>query len=256
MCGIAGGYKLEREQVEEMSQALSHRGPDGFGYFSCAGFSMGMARLMIQGGTEAKQPFVSEDGKVQVVFNGELYNWRSIRKELEREGCRFKTECDGEILPAAWKKWGGEMWSRLNGMFAVAIFEVDSGELILGRDHCPNRERVAGYLMNRYVSEPDTLFNEVKTLQAGHWVRVNAAGRMEHKRYWSPLSGVERCDLSQAEAMERLEKVTRKSVEQTMQTEWKGVLYLSSGVDSSMLGHYLSELRVMRQTRQSSLQID
>jgi len=190
-------------------------------------------------------------------------------------GYAFKTECDGEILPAAWQEWQEGMFAKLNGMFAIAIYEVNTAELVIARDHCgqkplyysmsgdftfasevralkvsgvtlsPNRSAFAAYLMNRYVSEPTTLFNEVETLPAGHWARVKVDGVCSVNKFWGVLTdseNIKEVDMSLDDAVEKLEAETQRAVLQTMQSDWKSVLYLSSGVDSSMLAQYMHEM--------------
>jgi len=108
----------------------------------------------------------------------------------------------------------------------------------------PNREQMSAYLMNRYVSEPDTLFKEVKTVPAAHWARVSSDGVMEVQRYWRPedISDSDHQYSNLEDALQAMDKVSEKSVSQTLQEEWKSVLFLSSGVDSNMLAQYMTEL--------------
>lgn len=273
MCGIAGGYNLSRDQVEGMVSSMHHRGPDGRGYFQQTDFSMGMARLAIQDSDRGEQPFTSSCGRYRVIFNGEIYNWRALRAELQSSGHRFSTECDGEILPSAWKEWKGAMFSKLNGMFSIAIFDCEKRELILARDHCgqkplyytttsrgivfaseikalraggvslsPNQDALAAYLMNRYVSEPETMFNEVRVFPVAHWATVSPSGEFQLQRYWqAPTTEPISYESSLSDTLKRLGGITQSSVKLTQQSDWKSVLYLSSGVDSNLLAKYLSQ---------------
>lgn len=234
---------------------------------------MGMARLAIQDRSRGKQPFTSSCGRFQAIFNGEIYNWRELRAELLACNHHFSTECDGEILPAAWQEWQGAMFAKLNGMFSIAIYDAKTRELILGRDHCgqkplyysattqgivfaseikalraggvtlsPNEDALAAYLMNRYVSEPETMFNEVLVFPAAHWATVSPSGKCQFHRYWqAPTEEPSNSPTSLADSLKQLDNITRSSVELTQQSDWKSVLYLSSGVDSNLLAKYLSE---------------
>ncbi len=271
MCGIVGGINLPEKALRKMLSNLSHRGPDGRSDYYSGNFAMGMSRLAIVDQLGGVQPFFSKDGVIQAIFNGEIYNWRTLRKELEEKGYRFQTNCDGEILPAAWQEWQSEMFNKLNGMFSIAIYNAQTCELILARDHCgqkplyytrsgdlfafsseikalkeagialsPNHAQLAPYLINRYVSEPASLFNEVEVLPAAHWMKVTQTGELSMQKYWTPHTTSESLPL--AETLDRLDQVTRASVSQTLQNDWKSVLYLSSGVDSSLLAQYMSEL--------------
>ncbi len=246
---------------------------------------MGMARLAIVDAAQGQQPFRSSTGRYHVVFNGEIYNWQALRRELEARGHRFSTHCDGEVLPAGWETWGAALFPKLNGMFAIAIYDTHTHELVVARDHCgqkplyytlrdgafsfasevralrlaggalsPNRSALAGYLLNRYVSEPATLFREVEVLPAAHWMRVTPEGQVTLTRFWAPVHGSAAAALpdtdwlgappssSLPEALDQLDAVARESVRLTMQSDWKSALYLSSGVDSNLLAQYACEL--------------
>ena len=277
MCAIAGGFSISKEAVHLMCKSMHHRGPDGSGQFQHRDFAMGMVRLAIQDPSNGQQPFTSEDGTIQVICNGEIYNWQDLRKQLEKRGYRFNTQCDAEILPACWQVWGTDMFAKLNGMFSIAIYNLSTREVILARDQCgqkplyytprsggqqfifaseiralkvagvslsPNRENMAAYLMNRYVSEPETMFDEVKILPAAHWMRVADTGKTELQRYWRPENSTndKHQYSSLADALQAMDEVSERSVAQTLQSEWKSVLFLSAGVDSNLLAHYMNQL--------------
>jgi len=133
MCGIAGGFDLTTDQLKAMVDSLHHRGPDGEGYFEHQNFQMGMRRLAIQDANNGQQPFSSPCGRYHAIFNGEIYNWHELKNELAQHGYHFKTNCDGEILPAAWIEWGESMFTKLNGMFSIAIYDRVENSLILAR---------------------------------------------------------------------------------------------------------------------------
>ena len=136
MCGIAGGIELSDEGLDLMLRSLVHRGPDGSGSFQQPPFRCGMTRLAILDLENGQQPFASPDGRIHALCNGELYNWRELRSELEALGHRFRTQCDSEVLPAAWLEWGRALPEKLNGMFALAIHDQKDNSLFLARDRC------------------------------------------------------------------------------------------------------------------------
>ena len=216
MCGIAGGHHLSLEHLERMLQRMSHRGPDALAVTPLKNSSLGMVRLAILDRENGDQPFRSSCGRITAVCNGEIYNWQELRRELEAAGHRFHTRCDCEILPAAWLEWQEELPQKLNGMFALAIHDAETDSLFLARDRCgqkplyyhsgssflfasevkafpaagitlrPAREHLATWLSLRYLPEPDTLFQDLFTLPAAHWMRVSPSGEKTVQRYWHP----------------------------------------------------------------------
>lgn len=276
MCGIAGGLHLPKDQLALMLDALAHRGPDGRGDFRAGDFCVGMTRLAILDLEAGKQPFVSECGRVKVVCNGEIYNWRELRDILEQAGHQFKTQCDCEIIPAAWMEWGLGMLTRFNGMFALALYDKDSGNLFLARDRCgqkplylttegpfrfaseikalseagtpliPDPQHLSNWLALRYTPQPHTLLKNIQTLPAGHWLRVNDDGTIHSERYWQPSPAVDpeftgKDNTSLENSIDQLDALSRRSVELALQADVPVAAYLSAGVDSSLLAHYIRE---------------
>ena len=277
MCGIAGGLNLNQDQLGLMLDALEHRGPDGRGDFRAGDFSIGMRRLAILDLERGNQPFISSCQRVRAVCNGEIYNWRELRTELEEAGHRFQTECDCEIIPAAWLEWGTSMVKRFNGMFAMAVHDEETGSVFLARDRCgqkplyltnsgplrfaseikalkaagvelcPDPQYLGQWLSLRYVSEPATLFRDVITLPAAHWMTISPDGTQQLERYWEPRprSGQESSNKplgSLEQAIDQLDELTRRSVELSLQSDVPVASYLSAGVDSSLLAHYTQQL--------------
>ena len=139
MCGIAGWYRrngrpVPVEVVASQCDAIVHRGPDDFGYFSDGDFAMGMRRLSIIDIAGGHQPMSSGDGRYTVVFNGEIYNHLELRSGLETRGACFRTHSDTETLLAALACWQDETWLRLEGMYAAAIWDRSTRTLTLARD--------------------------------------------------------------------------------------------------------------------------
>lgn len=140
MCGIAGIFHAETvkpidpARVERMCDALVHRGPDGAGVWTGPGIGLGHRRLSIIDLAGSPQPMLSADGRAVIVFNGEIYNFRSLRNELEQAGFTFRTAGDTEVILAAWARWGTACLDRLDGMFAFALYDLERRQLFLARD--------------------------------------------------------------------------------------------------------------------------
>ena len=141
MCGIAGIFHVDvpkpvdPARVEAMTDVLAHRGPDGSGIWTAPGVGLGHRRLAIIDLSEAgAQPMLTPDRRVAITYNGEIYNFREVRAELEAKGHVFTSESDTEVILAAWRQWGPDCLSRLNGMFALALYDADQDALFLARD--------------------------------------------------------------------------------------------------------------------------
>src|SRR3984893_5411969 len=138
MCGIAGFTRLDKTEgrgtAQRITEALYHRGPDQHGIFEGSEATLCAVRLKIIDLEGGDQPFISDDGDTAIVFNGEIYNHREIRSELEERGYRFRSQCDTETLLAAFLEWDTQCFSRLRGMFAVALWTESRKRLVLARD--------------------------------------------------------------------------------------------------------------------------
>lgn len=137
MCGIAGIFHcgtpkpVDPRRIERMTDAMVHRGPDGGGVWTDQGVGLGHRRLSIIDIEGSPQPMLSADERAMLVFNGEIYNYRDLRRELKELGARFHTDGDSEVILAAWQKWGPACLSRLDGMFAFAIYDRTERVLFL-----------------------------------------------------------------------------------------------------------------------------
>jgi asparagine synthase (glutamine-hydrolysing) len=266
MCGIFGFAGFERpELLRRMADVLRHRGPDGEGFFRHGRFSMGMRRLSIIDLAGGGQPIYNEDHSVAVCFNGEIYNYVELMEELEEKGHRFRTRSDTEVIVHAYEQWGEECVDRLNGMFAFALYDKSREELFAARDRtgqkpfyywqgggrlvfasevkaileCEdvprqvNLRAIDGYLALRYVPQPETLFEGVRVLPAGHWLRLRKDA-LEIRRYWDvPMyDGPRR---SQAEYQEEFETLFLDAVRLTLRSDVPVGAYLSGGIDSSLV---------------------
>jgi asparagine synthase (glutamine-hydrolysing) len=221
MCGIAGihdpesGFAVDRTELEAMSAALSHRGPDHAGSHVAGPIGLASRRLAIIDLEGGNQPIFSEDGNALIIFNGEIYNHREVRQRLEARGCRFRTHSDTEVILQAYRAHGEECLERLDGMFAFAIWDAPRQRLFLARDRlgikplfyrvdgrrllfaseikallaatarrpAPDPDGIAEYLFCGYPMRSRTLFQSVQCLLPGHFLTSSSAG-VHVQRYW------------------------------------------------------------------------
>ncbi len=276
MCGICGIYNLSGEPVDgqtldAMNQALHHRGPDGSGRFLEGAIGLGHRRLSIidvEGGT---QPMSNEEDTLQLVFNGEIYNYIELRDELIKCGHRFKTKSDTEVILHGYEQWGVDCVKRFNGIFAFALWDRFLRRLFLARDHlgvkplyytvvngrllfgseikallqdrqCPrevNIKALGDLFSYRYVPAPDTLFRGIKKLRPGHFLLASDSG-LVIKRFWHQVPTLS-VDKNERELMEHYQELFEDAVRLQTRSDVPVGLFLSSGVDSGAI------LSLMRQ---------
>jgi asparagine synthase (glutamine-hydrolysing) len=247
-----------------MCDAIVHRGPDSEGLFLRPGIAMGMRRLSIidvHGGT---QPIFNEDGSVAVVFNGEIYNHRVLRAELESRGHRFRTASDTEVLVHLYEEHGTAMASRLEGMFAFSIWDAPRRRLYIARDRAgmkplsyrvspegieyfselrslvagfPGVARIAPssvplYLMLGYVPDPLTIYQSVSKLPPAHWLTWDEETGLHVERYWAPGQPVED-GRTEADLIAELRGLLDHAVRSHLESEVPLGAFLSGGLDSS-----------------------
>lgn len=270
MCGICGifdggGAPIAPYILDSMMAAMRHRGPDGEGRHFDPGVALGHLRLSIidlQGGA---QPIGNEDGSLQVVFNGEIYNYVELRNELAAFGHQFKTRSDTEVIPHAYEQWGLDCVTRFNGMFAFAIWDSRKSELILARDHlgikplyyftngddlvfaseikallqhpdCPRGmdERALAELFTfRYVPSPRTLFSGIHKLPPAHLLTMSRRG-VRVRRFWNSVPHP-RQRYNEGELIEEYQSLVEDAVRLQMRSDVPLGVFLSSGVDSGAL---------------------
>ncbi|OBV12482.1 XrtA/PEP-CTERM system amidotransferase [Erythrobacter dokdonensis] len=280
MCGIAGIFHAETPKpvdplrVERMCDALAHRGPDGAGVWTDHGVGLGHRRLSIIDLAGSPQPMHSPDGKAVIVFNGEIYNFRELRRELEHAGSTFRTSGDTEVILAAWQKWGPDCVERLDGMFAFAVFDRDKRQLFLARDrfgvkplflaqlsdgsiafaselkgllaHPLLRRRVDPHAIEAYMAwgyVPDThaMLAGVEKLPAGHfWLLEQGKAPGRPQRWWD-IDFTQRERGSEADLSAQLVHLLRESVRSRMVADVPLGAFLSGGVDSSCVVALMSE---------------
>jgi asparagine synthase (glutamine-hydrolysing) len=273
MCGIMGvtgipSAQESLERVRRMGNFLIHRGPDAWGEFSDIRIGLGHARLSILDLECGVQPMISADGEVAVVFNGEIYNYRALWRELEGKGRRFHTDhSDTEVVLNGYREWGLEVFDRLEGMFGLAIWDAAAGRLVLARDragikplyyaHLPggglvfasepkailgsgliepslDTSALSEYFTHRAVSAPRTLWRGISKLAAAHILCWSEREPMAVKRYWTGAPAG-RKPMRIAEAAELIESELSQAVESHLAADVPVGIYLSGGVDSSLV---------------------
>lgn len=291
MCGITGIYSKhdrqpEREVLVRMMNAITHRGPDDAATWLAPGIGFGFRRLSIMDLAGGMQPFFSPDRQVVLVCNGEIFNYKELKQKLQAKGHTFKTQCDVEVLLPLYLEMGISFLSELNGQFALAIYDGKDHSLLLARDHfgiCPLfyacekdnllfgseikallehplvQRRIDMNGLDQILSfpanvGPTTLFDQVKSLLPGHWLHISATGIREGE-YWDmdyPLVGSEPGYKSEEEGLEALEAALKQAVKYRLQADVPVGYYLSGGLDSSLIGAVIPELKSTTQVRSFS----
>lgn len=250
-----------------MLESLKHRGPDGEGSFVEKGLGLGMRRLAILDVQHGHQPYVSEDGQVIAVYNGELYNYPVLRDEVLSLGHRLNSGADGEVLVHLYEEYGTKVLSRLSGMFAIAIWDRRRHELLLARDRIGQKplyiletdqifafsseikafmgldgyapsvdERVIpAYLAHRFAPAPETLLKNMTKLRPGEAMRVKKDGRKERWLYWEPVIEEPDSHGRLLDWIDRLDALMTEVVTSHMASDVPLGVFLSGGLDSSVL---------------------
>ena len=271
MCGIAGILGIDdKELVKKMVNAIKHRGPDEEGYYVDENLTMGMCRLSIIDLKGGSQPIYNEEGDIVVIQNGEIYNYRELREELEEKGHKFYTNSDTEVIIHAYEEYGFDCLNKLNGMFAIAIWDSNKRRLFLARDRLGVKplyytvidsklifaseikaileypiqrtvckEALAKYFALRYVPAPLTIFEGIMKLEPGHYIVADENG-FKKEKYWE-LPVVE-LNGSESHFQETILKMLRESVKKRLVSDVPLGAFLSGGVDSSTVVAIMSEL--------------
>ena len=273
MCGICGIVgQPERGALGRMAAAMTHRGPDDDGFYLDAVAGLGFRRLAIIDVDGGQQPLTNEDGSLHLVFNGEIYNHRELRAGLEARGHCFRTHSDGEVLIHLYEEDGAAFVSKLNGMFAFALWHPAADELVLARDHhgvkplyyahaggglvfaselkamlasgrvsrAIDPEAVAQYLVYQAIPPPLSILRDVRQLGPGR-VLVHTRGATRVHTYWTPPPQVAEPITSEEEACDVTLGGLRTAVKRQMMSERPLGVFLSGGVDSSALVALASE---------------
>jgi len=278
MCGIAGLYNYrsdapaDRVVIERMTNILSHRGPDGKGYYMDHALGMGHRRLSILDLSDrGQQPMVTRDKRFAIAYNGEVYNYVELRHELEADGYEFRTDTDTEVVLALFARFGIECITRLNGMFAFAVWDSVEKALFLVRDRVGIKPlyyalvsegvvfaseiksliasgmvapqvayvHLESYFRCGYVSGSSTLFHGVCKLLPGHWLRI-CANRLSITQYWD-LNYLPNHKRTVEETAEELHELLADAMTIHMRSDVPVGVFLSGGLDSSTTVALLAE---------------
>lgn len=282
MCGIAGEYRFDGEPVwpertRAMVAALVHRGPDDAGEYVGPSCGLAMRRLSVIAREGGAQPAQAAAGMVQVVFNGEIYNHRELRRQLVEAGERFEAAGDAEVIARLYAREGLDFVRRLRGMFAIAIFDVRSRTLVLARDHLgqkplffyhragrflafaselgsllrhpgvPRRHdhhAIDQYLSYRITRAPRTCYRDICKLEPGTILVARRDGHVETSRYWSSNYKAAGNPLKRADAKAQLRALLMNAVESQLESEVPLGATLSGGLDSSLVVALMRRLGV------------
>jgi asparagine synthase (glutamine-hydrolysing) len=278
MCGICGVYNAQSNEpvsqqlIEHMTHLISHRGPDDVGSYFDGSLGLGFARLSIIDLSGGHQPMSNEAGDIWVVFNGEIWNYKMLRKELAEKGHKFRTNCDTETIVHAYEEFGVDCVARLHGMFGFAIWDGPRKRLLLARDRAGKKplyythlagglvfaseiksllghpsvkrqadvQALADFLSVRYVPGPATLFANIHKVLPGHWL-LYENDTIREECYWDYTFGkTERLPIE--EYIQGIRQHVSRAVEERLMADVPLGAMLSGGVDSSIITGTMSQL--------------
>lgn len=280
MCGIAGLFHIgiakpvDPARVRQMTDAQAHRGPDGSGVWTAQGVGLGHRRLSIIDLGGGAQPMHSADGAVSVTYNGEIYNFRDVRRELEATGAVFRTDSDTEVLIHGWRAWGPDLLPKLNGMFVFALHDMAANTLFIARDRLgvkpvhytlladgsvaftselkgllanpairrePSHQAIEDYLALGYIPDDACFVEGVRKLPAGHFLRLERGKPMAEPVQWWDVDFTRRAKGSAADLEAQMLQHLRDGVTSRMVSDVPLGAFLSGGVDSSAVVALMAE---------------
>jgi len=285
MCGIVGFVDFKRKSSEQtlkgMTDVLHHRGPDDSGYSfydqSASQIGLGHRRLSVLDlSKHGHQPMSFEN--LEIVYNGEVYNFKEIREELEKYYYTFESDSDTEVILKAYHKWGIKAVDKFNGMFAISIYDKQTQKIILIRDRAGvkplywywkddlfmyaselksfhehkgfkkviNKDALALYLQYGYILQPHTIFNNTYKLRSGHYLEIDLkTKKIEEITYWNVIDfyNKPKLDISEDEAIKKMEKLLKSAFEYRMVSDVPVGVFLSGGYDSSLVTALLQHKR-------------
>lgn len=278
MCGISGLVALDGElspdlaaALPAMTRAIRHRGPDGEGLYSCAFAALGHRRLSIIDVAGGHQPMTNEDRSCWIVFNGEIYNHKRLRAELESRGHVFRTSSDTEAILHGYEEFGAGVVDRIDGMFAFAICDTRRREVFIARDRLGKKplfyavfdgtvhfaseikalrespawdpaidlSSLEGYLSLGYFLAPSTVYRHVRKLEPAHWLRI-ANGRIETRAYWD-VTRFDDESRSDEDVLAEIDARLGDAVRARLESEVPLGAFLSGGIDSGLVVSYMAE---------------
>ena len=273
MCGITGYYSFSnffsKEELHAMTDSIAYRGPDASGYFTDECCGLGHRRLsVIDLSDNANQPMYSENGRYVMVYNGEVYNYTEIASELKLKfKTDFKTSSDSEVILEAYCRYGPDFLQKLNGMFAIAIYDKEKKEIFVCRDRIGikpfyyfwdgenfafaselkalthlkriplqlDNNSVYYYLHLGFIPSTKSIYKSIKKLEAGKWIKISK-GNLESSTYWSVTQNIqERIITKEKEAIVKLCDLLMSSVQYQIKSDVPFGVFLSGGIDSSLI---------------------
>lgn len=267
MCGICGFTGKDPELIQRMTDVITHRGPDQEGHFVCDEISLGHRRLSIIDLTElGRQPMCNEDGTIQLVYNGEIYNHEELREDLIAKGHVFRSKTDSEVIIHAYEEYGVDCLQLFNGMFAFAIWDFSKKRLFMARDRIGikplyyyfkdghfvfgseiksiledprvprslNNQGLYGYIGFEFIAAPDTLFEGIHKVPAGHYA-ILQKGDLVVAPYWDLKFDESDAPKSEEEAIEKMRWLFEDAVRCRLMSDVPLGAFLSGGLDSSTI---------------------
>lgn len=276
MCGIAGycGQNKETEKLVKMTDAISRRGPDDFGYHESTGIGFGFRRLSIIDLSSGHQPMSNEDETIWVMLNGEIYDFNKIKEELLNLGHKFRTKSDTEVIIHGYEQWGEEVFKKIDGMFAIAIWDYKQSKLLLGRDRLGKKplywtiqnetlwfaselksfinadiinkeldnESIYQYFKLDYIPTPKTIFKNVWKLEPATYISYKNK-TIKKNQFWKPEK-INLENLTEKEVLEKIKKEIDKAVKKRLVSDVPVGLFLSGGLDSTIIAESASRQKV------------
>ncbi len=279
MCGIAGLFYIETAKpvdparIRAMTDAQAHRGPDGSGVWTAQGIGLGHRRLSIIDIGGGAQPMASADGQIVVTYNGEIYNFYDVRRELEGKGAHFVTNSDTEVLIHGWRAWGPDMLTRLNGMFAFALYDNSSKSLLLARDRLGvkplhytrltdggiafaselkgllanpvvrrevNPLAIEDYFAFGYVPDDTCIVAGIQKVPAGSYLLLKRGATVPKPVAWWDVDFSQRASGSRMTLVAEMQDRLRAAVTSRMVADVPLGAFLSGGVDSSAVVAFMA----------------
>ncbi|MDB5005124.1 MAG: hypothetical protein JWQ34_3349 [Mucilaginibacter sp.] len=281
MCGINGLLYKEAtldivEQLQLMNHRIIHRGPDDDGIYHVGQVAMGMRRLSIIDLSTGNQPMYNDDNDIAIVFNGEIYNYKILKAELELAGCKFDTQSDTEVILRLYEKYGESMLGKLNGMFAFSIHDKKKELIFIARDRFGekplyyyhnnekfvwaselksivslfpelkkvDRDALALFFSLTYIPAPYSIYQNIEKLLPGHYLKINTLTlAVEDRQYWDiNLHDKVETNISYVDAQKNIHKLLFESVEQRMIADVPLGVFLSGGVDSTIIAAIMAKI--------------